>query len=59
MDANLPKVFVVPKDELRAGYKKQKFTGNVTKGKHVIMAQDEATKAMNQCFEQWVIELEP
>lgn len=52
-------VFVVPKDEMRVGYKKQAFTGNVMKGKQIIMAEAEATKVMNQCFKQWVIELEP
>lgn len=51
-------VFVVPKDELRAGYKKQAFTGNVMKGKQISMAEAQATKTMNQCFKQWVIELE-
>ena len=51
-------VFVVPKDELRAGYKKQAFTGNVMKGKEIVMAEAQATKTMNQCFKQWVIELE-
>lgn len=51
-------VFVVPKDELKAGYKKQAFTGNVMQGKQIIMAEAQATKTMNQCFKQWVIELE-
>lgn len=52
-------VFVVPKDEMRVGHKKQAFTGNVMKKKQIIMAEAKATKAMNQSFKQWVIELEP
>ena len=49
-------VFVVPSN--RVTYKKQKFTGRVTKGENVLFSEAEASALMNKQFQQWAIDLD-
>lgn len=51
-----PAVFVVPVS-MKAGYKKQKFAGNVLNGEKVAVAESDAVMQMDALFEQWVLGL--